>query len=139
MPAFFQYLISKPNNLLRMLPMALSMFIDFYLVPLTKVWHFSKGKLHITCYLYFVNLFKIHGINLFLIVRIVPRYEQKTVKITVGKCSVSKAFFHQFAIVVHYLLTYLNINLLTYLLSYIFTYLLTAWGRVLLDKHPVCS
>ena len=107
-----------------MLPMVLSMFMDFYLVPLSKVWHFSTGKLHIICYLCFVNLFKLYGINLFLIVRTVPRYEQKTVKITVEKYSVSKAFYQQFAIIVHYLLTYLNIYLLTFLVTYLLAYLL---------------
>jgi len=46
MPAVYQYLISKPNILLSMLPMVLSMFIDFYFVPLGKVCHISTRKLH---------------------------------------------------------------------------------------------
>jgi hypothetical protein len=37
MPAVYQYLISKPNILLRMLPMVLLMFIDIYFVPLGMV------------------------------------------------------------------------------------------------------
>jgi len=46
------------------------------------------------------------GINSFLFVRTVSRYEKKTVQITVGLYGISKAFFHQVAVVVHYLLTY---------------------------------